>query len=123
MTQTLSLWRQRAWRCLALLCCAVVLSQSVPTLTASAPLVAADTDAESEDSAPSRDDDDGDGESGLVSSSSPLRCRSSFRRLCLTVLRHNRVAHLPHHHHEQAGFHLPVCTPFARGGALLPLRC
>src|SRR3954471_11991433 len=116
MAHPISLWRQRTWRCLALLCCAVVLSQSVPNLTASAPLVTADADAESEDSAPSRDDDDdGDGETGLVSSSAPLRCRSSFRRLCLAVLRHNRVAHLPHHHNEPAGFHLPVCTPFARG--------
>ena len=116
-------WRLRAWRCLAWLGCAVLLfGQGLPNPAAPPPLplCAADPEAEAQP-VPASDDDDPDAEA--VPAPSSTRCQRVVRRNVMAVLRYNRLAHLPHHQSDVSGFRLPVCTPFERGSARLPLRC
>jgi hypothetical protein len=115
-------WRLRAWRGLVWLSCALlVFGLGSPAFSAPAPVLMPPAELDGEESAPVQDDDE-DGEGGLVAPATPRWQRCS--RLCLFgVLRVNRLVHLPHHHAGQPGYSLPVCTPFERGGVLLPLRC
>lgn len=118
-------WNPLAWRCLALLCCALLLNPGIPPVAAfcgtapAAPLADAEADPSP---TPMPEDDDSSDEVGEVSPSREARPGSRRRLTLLNVLRFSRVAHLPHHHDGQAGHPLPSCTPFERGVSL-PLRC
>jgi hypothetical protein len=117
------LWRRRAWRGLVPLCCVVLmLGQGSPALAAAPAVPAASEEGDGESSAPSRDDDNDDDEARLDSPCQAHR-RLSLRRPLPGVTRTNRRAQMPHNHDGQTGAAPPVCTPFERGVALLPLRC